>query len=124
VANSAGPQAWNLTLGAGSAQDWVLTFTYPATGALYPISGLTWQYVARDAAGSAVISVTATANSQGALNVGTATSTVELLLYPAATSSLTPGQYAHAVWSDPGSASTAYTWLAGDLTVTANPQPA
>lgn len=121
--NSSVPQVWNLTMGAGSSQDWIFTFTYPPTGALYPLSGLTWEYVARSPAGSAVISVTTAANSQGVLNVGTATSTVELLLYPAATSGLIAGQYAHALWSNPGSATSAYTWLGGNLTVSANPQP-
>jgi len=41
---------------------------------------------------------------------------------PAATSSLS-GQYSHALWSNPGSATTAYTWLAGGLIVAGNPQP-
>ena len=122
---SNGPQAWTLEMGAGSAQEWLFTFTYPSTGALYPISGLTWEYVARATPASAgtLISVTPTPNTQGVLTVGTATSTVLLTLYPAATSSLGGGQYAHALWSNPGSASTAYTWLAGALIVTGNPQP-
>ena len=123
---SNGPQAWTLEMGAGSAQEWLFTITYPSTGALYPISGLTWEYVARTtpaSGGSPLISVTPTPNSQGVLTVGTAASTVLLSLYPAATSSLAGGQYSHALWSNPGSASTAYTWLAGNLIVSGNPQP-
>lgn len=123
---SSTPQAWTLEMGAGSAQEWLFTITYPATGALYPISGLTWEYVARatpESSGSPLISVTPAPNAQGVLTVGTATSTVLLTLYPAATSSLTAGQYSHALWSNPGSASTAYTWLAGNLIVSGNPQP-
>ena len=110
---SNGPQAWTLEMGAGSAQEWLFTFTYPATGALYPISGLTWEYVARATPASAgtLISVTPAPNTQGVLTVGTATS------------SLGGGQYSHALWSNPGSASTAYTWLAGNLIVSGNPQP-
>ena len=123
MTNSSGPQAWNLSMGAGSTQDWVFTFTYPSTGALYPLTGLTWEYVARNSAGTAVISVTTAANSQGVLSVGTAASTVELLLYPAATSSLAVGQYEHALWSNPGSATSAYTWLGGVLSVGVNAQP-
>lgn len=127
MTNSQVPQAWNLTMGYGSAQDWVFTFTYPSTGALYDISGIsTWEYVAREsgtATGSPLISVTGSANSQGVLNVGTATSTVELVLYPAATSSLAPGQYVHALWSNPGSADSAFTWFSGVLQIDGNPQP-
>jgi hypothetical protein len=125
VTLSNGPQAWTLEMGAGSLQEWLFTITYPSTGALYPISGLTWEYVARTTPVSSgtLISVTPSANTQGVLTVGTATSTVLLTLYPAATASLAPGQYSHALWSNPGSASTAYTWLAGNLIVAGNPQP-
>lgn len=122
---SNGPQAWTLEMGAGSAQEWLFTITYPSTGALFPITGMTWEYVVRPtgtSVGGALISVTPSANSQGVLTVGTATSTVQLTLYPAATQSLATGQYAHALWMNPGLA-TAYTWLSGPLILNGNPQP-
>lgn len=124
--NSSVPQVWNLTMGYGSLIEYLFTFTYPSTGALYDITGLTWEYVARatgTSSGSPLISVTATPNSQGVLTVTPSASTVLLTLYPAATSSLAPGNYSHSLWSDPGSATAAYTWFSGALTITGNAQP-
>lgn len=122
MALSSTPQTWTLEMPAGSLQQWLFTFTYPSTGALYPI-GSTWEYVADNATGSQVISVTGTANSQGVLTIGTAASTVQLNLYPAATSSLGGQQCTHALWMNPGSASTAYCWFSGPLIVGATAQP-
>jgi hypothetical protein len=125
VANSSGPQTWNLTLGYGSLQEFLFTFTYPSTGVLYPISGLTWEYVARTsgtATGSPLFSVTTTPSASGVLTVDTAASTVQLTLYPAATQSVATGDYVHALWSDPGT-DTAYTWLSGAFLLQGNPQP-
>ncbi len=122
---SSTPQAWTLEMGYGSLQEWLFTFTYPSTGALYPITGATFEYVVRatgTSTGSPLISVTATPNSQGALTVTTAASTVLLTLYPAATVNLPPGQYAQALWMNPGG-STAFTWLSGPLIIQGNPQP-
>lgn len=112
-------------MGYGSLQEYLFTFTYPSTGTLFPISGFTWEYVVRDtgtSSGSPLISVTPSANSQGVLTVTTAASTVQLTLYPAATQSLAAGQYAHALWMNPGLTS-AYTWLSGALVLNGNPQP-
>lgn len=125
MANSSGPQVWNLTMGYGSLQEYLFTFTYASTGALFPITGMTWEYVVRDtgtSGGSPLISVTTSANSQGVLTVTTSASTVQLALYPAATQSLAGGQYAHSLWMNPGLA-TAYTWLSGALILQGNPQP-
>ena len=122
---SSTPQAWTLEMGYGSLQEYLFTFSYPSTGVLYDISGLTWEFVVRatgTSTGSPLISVTPTPNSQGALTVSTAASTVQLTLYPAATQSLAPGQYALSLWSNPGLAS-AYTWLSGPLVLQGNPQP-
>lgn len=122
---SSTPQTWTLEMGYGSLQEYLFTFTYPSTGALFPISGMTWEFVVRDtgtSGGSPVISVTPTANSQGVLTVTTAASTVQLTLYPAATAGLTTGQYAMALWMNPG-LDTAYTWLSGPLILQGNPQP-
>lgn len=122
---SSTPQTWTLEMGYGSLQEWLFTFTYPSTGALFPISGLTWEFVVRatgTSTGSPLISVTPSANSQGVLTVDTAASTVQLSLYPAATQSLATGQYALSLWSNPGLAS-AFTWLSGPLVLNGNPQP-
>ena len=122
---SSTPQAWTLVMPYGSLQEYLFTFTYPSTGTLYDISGLTWEFVVRDtgtSGGTAAISVTTSANSQGVLTVGTATSTVQLTLYPAATQALETGQYALSLWSNPGLDS-AYTWLSGPLVLNGNPQP-
>jgi hypothetical protein len=123
VALSSTPQAWTLEMPIGSLQEYLFTFTYPSTGALFPISGATWQYVAQNTAGSQVISVTPSANSQGVLTVGTTASTVQLNLYPAATQSLAAGSYSHALWMNPGSSSAAFTWFNGSIILGANPQP-
>ena len=122
MALSSTPQSWTLEMPAGSLQQYLFTFTYPSTGALYPI-GESWEYVAQNSTGSQVISVTGTANSQGVLTIGTAASTVQLNLYPGATSSLGGQQCTHALWQNPGSATTAYCWLDGPLIVGAVPQP-
>ncbi len=122
---SSTPQAWTLEMPYGSLQEYLFTFTYPSTGALYPIGGATWEYVVRatgTSGGSPLISVTPSANSQGVLTVGTAASTVQLTLYPAATSSLTVGQYAQALWMNPGGSS-AYCWFNGPLILGGGPEP-
>ena len=122
---SSTPQAWTLEMGYGSYQQWLFTFTYPSTGALFPIADMTWEYVARVSPtddSTPLISVTPSVNSQGVLTVGTATSTVLLTLYPAATSGLAPQQYYHSLWMSPGG-DTAFTWFSGALIVQGNPQP-
>lgn len=121
---SSTPQTWTLEMPYGSLQQYLFTFTYPSTGALYDISAATFEYVVRDtgtSGGSPLISVTSSANSQGVLTITTAASTVLLTLYPAATSSLATGQYAHSLWMNPGGAS-AYTWFNGPLILQGNPQ--
>lgn len=122
---SSTPQAWTLEMGYGSLQEYLFTFTYPSTGALFPISGMTWEFVVRDtgtSGGSPVISVTTSASDEGLLTVDTSASTVQLSLYPAATQDLATGQYALSLWMNPGLAS-AYTWLSGPLILNGNPQP-
>jgi hypothetical protein len=126
VTLSSTPQTWTLEMPYGSLQEYLFTFTYPSTGALFPITGMTWEFVVRatgTSSGSPLISVTPSANSQGVLTVSTAASTVQLTLYPAATQSLATGQYALALWMNPGIADTAYTWLSGPLILQGNPQP-
>ena len=122
MALSSTPQAWTLEMPIGSLAEYLFTFTYPSTGAIFPISGFTWEYVARNSAGGSAISVTTTANSQGVLTVSTSAATVQLTLYPAATQSLAVGQYSHALWANPSTTS-AYTWFNGALVLGSNPQP-
>ena len=113
---------------AGTLLQRNVSITVPGTGAAYDITSLTdWEYVVRPTAtdsGSALISVTTTANSQGVITIVSATATPQLLLtlYPAATASLAPSQYAQALWSEPGTSS-AFTWLSGALVIQGNPQP-
>lgn len=122
MALSSTPQSWTLEMPIGSLAEYLFTFTYPSTGAIFPISGFTWEYVARNSAGGSAISVTTTANSQGVLTVSTSAATVQLTLYPAATQSLAVGQYSHALWANPSTTS-AYTWFNGALVLGSNPQP-
>lgn len=122
---SSTPQTWTLEMPYGSLQEYLFTFSYPSTGVLYDISGLTWEFVVRatgTSTGSPLISVTSTANSQGLLTIDTAASTVQLTLYPAATAGLATGQYAMSLWANP-STTGAYTWLNGPLVLQGNPQP-
>ena len=122
MALSSTPQAWTLEMPVGSLTEWLFTFTYPSTGAIFPISGFTWEYVARNSTGGSAISVTTTSSSEGVLTVSTSAATVQLTLYPAATQSLAVGQYSHALWANPGT-DTAYTWINGQLVLGSNPQP-
>jgi hypothetical protein len=127
VNDSAGTP-WTLTMPAGGLLERVFTLTVPGTGAPYDISGLAWEYIARvsatDTTPGGLIDVTTTPGSQGLITVVStaAMSQVVLTLYPAATSGLTPGIYAHALWSDPGTSS-AYPWVSGGLIIAGNPQP-
>lgn len=117
---------------AGSLQEIAFGFVIAQPGATipWPITGATWEYVARTSAtdtGSPLITVTTTGSSQGILAVTStaAGSQVLLSLYPAATATLAPGSYAHALWMNPGTPN-AYAWFGGDgslLTIDANPQP-
>ena len=123
MALSSTPQAWTLEMPVGSLAEYLFTFTYPSTGALFPISGATWQYVGQSGTGSRSSRSPRSANSQGVLTVGTAASTVQLNLYPAATQTLAAGNYTHALWMNPGSSSAAFTWFNGSLILGSNPQP-
>lgn len=121
---------WTLNMPAGSLQQWTLTLTSPAPASSppYPIpGGATWEYVVRATAvssGSPLFSVTATVSASGLITVTSSAvlSQVLLAVYPAATSGLTPGSYAHALWLNPGTA-TAVCVFAGLLTVEPAAQP-
>ena len=103
---SNGPQAWTLEMGYGSLQQYLFTFTYPSNGRPVPHQrahlGIRGPGHAAPAAAARSSRSRPTPNSQGALTVTTAASTVLLTLYPAATSGLATGQYAHSLWSNPG----------------------
>lgn len=111
----------------GGVNTLTLTFTNP-DGSLFPITGLTWEYVARrdasDVVTASVIQVTTTPNSQGVISVNTGTSQVTVTLYPAATLNL-PARavYAHTLWSDPGNSTSATAWIYGGLVINQVAQP-
>lgn len=122
-------QTWSLQMPQGSLEEYAFTFTVPGQFSTvpYPISGATWEYVARPDAtdlSTPLIDLTTAPNSQGVLTV-TATpvlSQVLLTLNPAATAALPPATYYHALWMNPGT-SLAFTWLTGLLQIGGNPQP-
>jgi hypothetical protein len=130
MANSISTQPWSLKMDAGAEQQWLFTFTTGAPGGTtpWPISGATWEYVARTSATDLtvppLIKINTVASSAGLLTVtSTATvSSVQLAMYPAATVSLTPGTYYAALWMDPGTTS-AVTIFNGLLLINGAPQP-
>ena len=116
-------------MAAGSLQQWTFTFTQPlpASDPPYPITGATWQYVARTSAtdlSTPLIGITTTPGPAGLITVTDSASVSSVLLdiYPEATASLTPGTYAHGLWMNPGTNS-AVTWFTGSLIIEGNPQP-
>lgn len=133
MANSSSAQPWALTMPIGSLQQWTFTFTTvnPVTGQSgpYPITGATWEYVARVNAtdsGTAPISFGTAATSQGVLVVtpgsGSTASTVQLNIYPAATQSVAPATWSHSLWMNANSGS-ALSWWSGLLILQATSQP-
>lgn len=131
MANSSSVQPWQLQMPLGSLQQWQFAFTTvdASTGQSqpYPITGYTWEYTIRQDAsstGAALVTLTTAAGSDGVLTVTSTASLsqVELDLYPAATSGLPAGVYAHALWSNPGTSSQ-FCWWNGPLIVTAASQP-
>jgi len=131
VANSSSVQPWSLTMPLGSLQQWLFAFTtvnsITGQSVPYPIAGATWEYAARVTAtsgGTAPINFGTTPTAQGALVVtaGSAISTVQLNIYPAATQALAPATWAHSLWMNPSSGS-ALSWWSGPLILSATPQP-
>lgn len=125
MSSNTGYTPWSLTMPVGSIQEWQFTFTVPATGALYPVTGFTWEWVVRvnpGDSGTPLISLTTTPGAEGVLTVNTLLSQVLLTVNPAATTGMAPGVYSQALWSNP-SLSSAYCWLAGPLILQAAPQP-
>jgi hypothetical protein len=111
----------------GSLQEWLFTFTVPSTGAPFPIVVAPWTYVVRTNAtdtGPALIEITTTLGAEGQVVVTStaSVSSAQINLTPAATVSLGPGNYSHALWMDQGT-SAAYTWFTGNLVLVGNPQP-
>lgn len=130
MANSISTQPWSLRMDQGAEQQWLFTFTTGAPGGVtpWPISGSTFEYVARTSATDLMvpplIKITTSPSSAGLLTVtsNSATSSVQLTMYPAATVSLTPGTYYQALWASPGTTS-AVTIFNGLLLITGAPQP-
>ena len=123
------PQIWTLELAAGSLLQATFTFTTTAPGGVtpYPITGAAWEYVVRPAATSGstpTFSVTSGGTSAGtiATTATTTLSQIALTIYPTATASLTPGNYAHALWQAP-STSSAFCWASGTLMINGAAQP-
>jgi hypothetical protein len=124
--------AWTLRMPAGSLQQWNLTLTIPAPAAdpPYPVSGATFEYVARTSAtdlSTPLIKITTTVSSAGLITVTSSASLSQLLLaiYPAATAAVTPGTYFHACWMNPGT-DEALGLFGGSgslLMIDGNPQP-
>jgi hypothetical protein len=131
VPNSSSVLPWALTMPAGSLQQWQFSFTTLAAAGPtqpYPVTGATWEYVARptatDLSVPPLISLTTAETASGVLVV-TATATVSqvlLQIYPPATAGLN-GEYFHALWMWPGNGTSAFTWVTGPLIVQGNPQP-
>lgn len=117
------PQVWSATVGQGSTGTWQAAFTNPDLTP-YNITGFTWEYVIRSRdSGVTRIPLTTTPGPNGQLVVTTGTqSLVVIQLLPAATATLNPGAYDHALWSNPGTTAE-FCWFTGSLTVRAVPQP-
>lgn len=115
---------------AGSLQQWVFTFTTTAPGGAtpYPITGATWEYVARpnptDLTVPPMIDITTASTAEGQIIVTSTSSLsqIQLNILPAATVSLTPATYFHTLWMNPGTSS-AFAWVTGELILQGNPQP-
>jgi hypothetical protein len=115
---------------AGSYQAWSFTFTLPmpASSPPYPITGATWEYVARtsqtDTSEPPLIEIGTSYTPQGLITItdSATVSSALLTIYPAATAALAPGAYAHSLWMNP-STSTAFPWFSGPLLIAGNPQP-
>jgi hypothetical protein len=132
VTTSTAVMPWTLTMPAGSLEQWLFTFTTinVSTGQSvpYPISGATWEYVARnsatDTSPGGLFSITTTPNSFGVLTVTSSAtvSQVQLTINPAATVNLVPQTYYHTLWMNPSTVN-AYTWVTGNLIIAGNPQP-
>lgn len=127
--NSSSVNPWTLRMPAGSLQQWLFTFTTTAPGGTtpYPITGATWQYVARPSAADLtsppLIDITTVPSAGGEIVVTSTASLsqVQLNILPAATASL-DGTYFHTLWMNPGTSS-AFSWVTGLLIAEANPQP-
>lgn len=130
MANSISTQPWSLKMDQGTEQQWLFTFTTGAPGGVtpWPISGYTFEYVARTSSADLtvppLIKITTSPSSAGLLTVtsNSATSSVQLTMYPAATVSLTPGVFYHALWQNAGTTS-ALTIFNGLLLINGAPQP-
>ena len=123
--SSTSVQPWNLNLPAGSYQAWQFSLTIAGSISPFPISGATWEYVVRTSqtdAGTPLIKITTTVSSAGLITPTTATGTVLLEIYAAATAALAPGTYYQTLWMNPGLGN-ALAWVTGPFVVTGNPQP-
>lgn len=119
-------------MAAGSLVQYTFTFSTvnQTTGQSTPfnITGATWEYIVRatatDTTPGGIFTITTTPSTSGSIVVTSSAtvSQVQLTINPAATATLAPGSYVHALWMNPGT-TTAYTWVTGSFIVTGNPQP-
>jgi hypothetical protein len=128
VANATSIQVWNLTMNAGSLQQWTFTLTtLNSSGSRYipyPITGATWEYSVRESASSGstlTFSVTTTPSSSGNIAVQTSAGIVTLTVNANISAALA-GNYYHALWMNPG-LSSAYAWASGNLQIVPTSQP-
>ncbi len=125
TAFSSSARRWDLKMPEGSLQEW--TFTLTSLTDPYPISGASWEYVARpspaDKTVPPLIDITTTSDAAGLITVVATEdlSQVFLTICPAATAALS-GSYSHALWMNPGT-ETALAVDEGSLLVVASPQP-
>ncbi|GAB2696010.1 hypothetical protein [Kitasatospora kifunensis] len=114
---------WELAVGSQSSLQFV--FTQPS-GALYNITGLSWEFRVRtdptDTSTAPLIEITQTGNAQGLITANTSASTVLLTLNPAATQTMAAATYAWALWSNPGT-TTATQWVGGSFRLDPVVQP-
>lgn len=111
------PNALSINLGIGS--QWSQTYTIQNSDTtLFNITGKTWEFVVRSdpsepTAVTPVIKVLSSApGAQGSIVVNTTTSTVQVILTPAATAALSQKGYVYSLWMDPG-LSDATAWVTG-----------
>lgn len=120
-------------MNAGGSPAFTFTFTTGAPGGVtpYSISGATWEYVARvsqtDATVPPAVKITTTLSVAGLITVTStaALSQVQLQFYGAATASLAPGTYWHALWMNPGGTTPVpiFGGLNSELIIEGTPEP-
>lgn len=126
VTNAPAPVNWTLRTPSGSVAEYSISLAL-SSGAAYPVTNATWQYVVRVSSSSSgaplfVIGTTASAAGLITVDADNASTVIQLTLYPAATAKLV-GTYRHSLWMNADSADGAFCWLTGSLVAAPTPQP-